>query len=55
MFCYVVNVLLCCYQRLLKILEREQLHGKFDVFEAEEGKEEESGVTLCIEWGPNLF
>eukprot|EP01108_Squamamoeba_japonica_P004385 TRINITY_DN3467_c0_g1_i1.p1 TRINITY_DN3467_c0_g1~~TRINITY_DN3467_c0_g1_i1.p1 ORF type:complete len:118 (-),score=37.73 TRINITY_DN3467_c0_g1_i1:54-359(-) len=39
-------------QRLLKILEREQLSGRFDVFEGNDEKDEESGVTLSITWGP---
>mmetsp|Transcript_8662 Transcript_8662/g.14928 ORF Transcript_8662/g.14928 Transcript_8662/m.14928 type:complete len:104 (+) Transcript_8662:33-344(+) len=37
--------------RLLKILEREQLKGKFTDFVADGEKDEESGVTLTITWG----
>lgn len=42
-------------QRLLKILEREQLRGSFEAFKADAEKDEESGCTLHISWGTHLL
>jgi hypothetical protein len=42
-------------QRLLKILEREQLKGAFETFKADQEKDEDSGCTLLISWGTHLL
>ena len=42
-------------QRLLKILEREQLKGSFEPFQPDVEKDLESGCTLLISWGTHLL
>lgn len=41
--------------RLLKILQKQNLSGKFTVVERDEEKETEAGVDLTITWGNDLL